>query len=290
VVAVSDLRQRSDYALPHILPEHGVVSTVNVPIIGQSGIFGVLEIDATEGRDFDELDRSFLIGVAGVIGEGVERVHREGSLNRAVSAREALLREHHHRVRNTFQVLIGVLQKHAGQVPHARARFEDVERRLFALTSVYDHLLGVAEARTVVLQDYLAELCGSVREFFALEERGISIVYRRTEPILVDIDRASALGIVVNELISNSIEHAFEEQSGEIVVCTEREADGGVSLVIADNGGGYAPSGDEKVGLNTVRRMLAQLGASLDFSVDRGTAWTIRIPPEGASFKAPEIS
>jgi two-component sensor histidine kinase len=290
VVAVSDLRQRTDYQLPQILREHGVVSTLNVPIIGHSGIFGVLEVDATEERDFDELDRSFLIGVAGVIGEGVERVHREGSLNRAVSAREALLQEHHHRVRNTFQVLIGVLQKHASQVPDARAQFEEVERRLFALASVYDHLLGVAQSRTVVLQDYLAELCGSVREFFALEERCISIVYRRTEPIPVDIDRASALGIIVNELISNCIEHAFGEQGGEIVVCTEREADGGVLLVITDNGVGYAPSDEEKVGLNTVRRVLAQLGASLELSVDRGTAWKIRIPPEDASFKPPEIS
>jgi two-component sensor histidine kinase len=290
VVAVSDLKRQSGYELPAILAEHGVVSTLNVPIIGHSGTFGVLEIDAAEPRDYDELDRSFLIGVAGVIGEGVERVNREGSLNRAVSAREALLREHHHRVRNTFQVLIGVLQNHAGQAPDARARFEDVERRLFALASVYDHLLGVAEARTVVLQDYLAELCAGVRAFFALEERNISLVYRRTEPTAVDIDRATALGIIVNELISNSIEHAFSEAGGEITICAEAEVGGGVLLVVADNGVGYVPSQEETVGLNTIRRVLAQIGASLEFSVARGTTWKIRIPPEGASFTPPAIS
>jgi two-component sensor histidine kinase len=280
VVMVPDLSRSPGYQLPSILGEHGVVSTTNVPIIGQSGIFGVLEIDAREARHYDELDQSFLIGIAGIIGEGVERVHREGELNRAVSAREALLREHHHRVRNTFQVVIAMLRKHAGQAPDARERFQDVERRLYALASVYDHLLGVAQSRTIVLQDYLAELCDGVREFFALDERGISIAYRRTEALSIDIDRATSLGIVVNELIANSVEHAFGDHGGEIVVCAERAPEGGVSVVVGDNGVGYTPAHEGTIGLNTARRLLAQIGASLDVSSEKGTTWKIYIQPE----------
>jgi two-component sensor histidine kinase len=194
-----------------------------------------------------------------------------------VSARETLLREHHHRVRNTFQVLIATLRKHASQAPDARERFQDVERRLYALASVYDHLLGVAQSGTVVLQDYLAELCDGVREFFALDECGISITYRRAEAVSIDIDRATALGIIVNELIANSIEHAFGEDGGEIVICAEGAPDGGVLVVVADNGVGYTPAHEGKVGLNTARKLLAQIGATLELASSKGTTWKIHI-------------
>jgi GAF domain-containing protein len=78
VVSIRDLRQRSDYQLPAVFTGHSISSTINVPIIVKTGAYGVLEVDATDPREFDSLDQSFLIGIAGIIDEGVERVRREG--------------------------------------------------------------------------------------------------------------------------------------------------------------------------------------------------------------------
>src|SRR3954468_12755651 len=99
--------------MPPSYAEHCVVSTGNIPIMLDSGPFGILEIDSVQPRIFNELDLSFLIGIAGVVGEGVARVRRETALNEQLSAREILLREHHHRVRNQYFVLTSVLHRHA---------------------------------------------------------------------------------------------------------------------------------------------------------------------------------
>ena len=280
IVNIPDLRDRTDYRLPELYPEHAVISTVNIPIMLDSGPFGVLEIDGREAHDFDELDLSFLIGIAGVVGEGVARVRREAALTSELSAREILLREHHHRVRNQYQVLSAVLHTQAQNAgtSEARERFFAVERRVFALSSLYDHLLGADHAGTVVLQDYMASLCDSLREFYAVDERGISVVFRRTGDIHVAIDIASTLGLIVNELVANGVEHAFGESGGEITICIERDPSGGTNLFVSDNGVGYSHS-DDGVGMTTVRRLLARLGGAIEVSDTAGTKWTIRVPP-----------
>jgi two-component sensor histidine kinase len=281
VVCIRDLGQESSYTLPAILTEHAVTSTINVPIIVKTGAYGVLEADATEPRGFDALDQSFLIGIAGIIGEGVERVRREGSLSRAISARRVLLREHHHRVRNNYQVLIGALARHAREAgtPESRDRFRAMERRLFAMASVYDHLIGSAEARTVILQDYLSSLCDGLREFYALNERGVTLAFSRTESTSVDIELATALGIVVNELVANSVEHAFGEPGGQISVGTVVDKDG-LCVYVSDTGAGYRAPAEETIGLTTVRRLVSQIDAALDVTSDGGTTWKICLPPE----------
>lgn len=280
IIAIRDLRKNaSRYELPAILPGLGVVSTINVPILVVSGAYGVLEVDATEPRDFDALDRSFLIGLAGIIGEGVERVRRERDLDRALRARDALLREHHHRVRNNYQVLLGILARHARDAgtDDARERFADIERRLFALASIYDHLVVVAYARSVSLRDYLLGLCDGLREFHGLEERRISLTIHGTDEVSAEIEPATAIGIVVNELIANSIEHAFDRDGGSIRVSITRE-DGGVCVSVSDSGVGYRQPAHETIGLTTMRRLAGQIDASLEVESNGGTTWKIRVP------------
>lgn len=286
IVNISDLRAYRQYRLPPIYAEHGVVSTVNIPIMLGSGPFGILEIDGIQPRIFDELDLSFLIGIAGVVGEGVARVRREAALNEQLSARDILLREHHHRVRNQYFVLTALLNRHASEVstPDSRERFLAVERRVFALVSLYDHLLGIDQDGMVVLQDYLESLCASLREFYAMAERGVLLAFHRTGDVTAAIDVASKLGLTVNELVANSIEHAFPRgRGGEITVCVEREPGGVTRMLVFDNGIGYRPDADDAVGMTTVRRLLRQIGASLERRSEggiSGTRWEIRVPQQ----------
>jgi two-component sensor histidine kinase len=282
IVNIPDLRACPQYSLPPIYGEHGVVSTVNIPIMLGSGPFGLLEIDGIQPRVFDELDLSFLIGIAGVVGEGVARVRREAALNEQLSARDILLREHHHRVRNQYFVLTSVLNRHAREASTAdsRERFVAAERRVFALASLYDHLLGVDQDGSVTLQDYLESLCASLREFYAMAERGIALAFHRTGDAPAAIDVANTLGLIVNELVANSAEHAFpQDRGGKITVCVDRDPGGGIRMVISDDGIGYWPDADDAVGMTTVRRLLAQIGASLERRSDGGTKWEIRVPP-----------
>jgi two-component sensor histidine kinase len=180
-----------------------------------------------------------------------------------------------------------VLNRHARQAstPESRERFLAVERRVFALASLYDHLLGVDQDGTVVLQDYLESLCASLREFYGMAERGIALAFHRTGDVPMAIDVASTLGLIVNELVANSVEHAFsQDRGGEITICVEREPDGFTRMIVSDNGIGYRPEADDAVGMTMVRRLLSQIGASLErrsaeAAKSDGTKWEIRVPP-----------
>jgi two-component sensor histidine kinase len=281
-VAVRDVGNRPDYHLPPIFPSHSVVASANVPIIGLAGYYGVLEVDATEARDFDILDLSFLASIAEIIADAIERVRRHSDLQAAKEARELLLREHHHRSRNSYQVIIGTLQRHMRQATteDSRRRFDDVRRRVFALASLYDHLIGDTTAGELDFCRYLGDLCRRMRDFYGTEERGIELLADCPDfGLRFDVDTCTALGTVINELVANAIEHAFPNGGGRIEVRLVREDDEPV-LIVRDNGAGFAEAQSESIGLSTAQRLVAAAGGQLTRTdADSGTSWTIRLPP-----------
>ncbi|HWI26088.1 MAG TPA: GAF domain-containing protein [Stellaceae bacterium] len=279
-VSVSDVRQRRDYHLPAIYSDHGIISTSNVPIIGASDVYGVLEVDRQDHRPFDLLDTSFLASVAGIVADARERIRREADLQAAHDARAVLLREHHHRVRNSYQALLARLHRHAQDAGtgRSRQRLEDVERRVFALASLYDHLVVTPpEEERLDLSRYLEDLCDRMRDFYGTSERGIALVCHVESGIVLDIGVCTALGTVANELVANAVEYAFGALGGTIEIALARNARG-LALSIADNGAGMGRPRPESIGLSLVDRLIDSIGGSIAMSSDAGTRWTIELP------------
>jgi two-component sensor histidine kinase len=280
-VSVRDVRQRKDYHLPPIYRDHHIVSSANVPIMGVTGFYGVLEVDRPDDRPFDVLDSSFLASVAGIIADARARVRREAALQAAHDARAVLLREHHHRVRNSYQALLARLHRHAQDASsdNSRRRFEDVERRVFALASLYDHLVGSQPpAERLDLSRYLGDLCERMRDFYGVDERDIKLVCRLETGIVHDLDACTALGTVVNELVANAYEYAFGPAGGDIEISLVRTASGPV-LSIADNGTGLGQARPESIGLSLVEKLITGIGGSISVASNAGTRWTIELPP-----------
>jgi two-component sensor histidine kinase len=281
-VHVPDVRQRSDYHLPPIFPEYGVVASINLPVVGHGGLFGVLEVDTREVRVFDVIDVSFLASVAGIVAEAVERVRREGALRAAHDAHAVLLREQQHRVRNNLMTIQALLQRNARESSSedARRRFLDVERRVFAMAALFDHLLGIELSERIDVAGYLESLCGHIRTLEAFRERGIELTFdNRDGALALPLDVCTAAGTVVNELVANAAEHAFGAAGGRIDVRLAEAADGGVEIAVADDGAGFTEPETPSVGLSVSRRLVQQVGGTLTPSSGAGgTTWTIRLP------------
>lgn len=283
-VCVRDVRRQPGYHLPPIYGRYGVVSTANLPIVGISGRYGVLEIDCMDERDFDALDVSFLAGIAGTIADAVERVRRQTAMQAAYDAREHLLKEHHHRVRNSYQIILGQLQRHAMQATteNSRRRFEDVERRVFAVASLYDYLTGagLAEDR-IEFCNYLRDLCGRVRDFYGLPDREIELACGCPEISLeYDAGTCTAFGAVVNELVANAVEHAFDGTSGHIHVGLAAKTANEPVLTVSDNGAGFGETPPDGIGLSVVERLVSGAGGSITrVPSEGGTTWRIALPP-----------
>ncbi|HEX5453597.1 MAG TPA: GAF domain-containing protein [Stellaceae bacterium] len=284
-VTVRDVRRRQDYHLPPIYPEHHIVSTANVPILGTAGFYGVLEVDRSDDRPFDALDTTFLATIAGIIADAVERVRRQAALQAAHDARAVLLREHHHRARNNYQSIMARLQRHALEATDAdsRRRFEDVERRVFGLAALYDYLVSSdSTEKRLDFADYLSGLCTRMREFYGADEKGIELACDcNAAAVAYDAETCLALGAAVNELTANAIEHAFGPNGGRIAVQL-RNGGAGQSLVVMDNGAGFDKARPASIGLSVVDQLVSGAGGSLSRSTaDGGTVWTIALPPAG---------
>jgi two-component sensor histidine kinase len=285
-VVVSDLREVEGMDLPDIYPRHGIVASANVPIAGEGDRpYGVLEVDAREPRGFGQDDIDFLRGYAKVMAGAVRARRRDAALRAESEARAALLREQQHRMRNNLTAITAMLQggERKAADEGSRARFREVRRRVFSMASLYDHLLGAGlSGEGTSLRDYLAALCAGAGEFHDLAARGIALSFEADgDAPPMGIDACTVVGIVVNELVANAVEHAFGPGAGgRIAAGLVRDGRGGTVVTVADDGMGI-PAGAEgrSVGLGVARRLAEQIGASLSLRSGPGrTVWTIALP------------
>jgi two-component sensor histidine kinase len=292
---ISDLVHEANFTLPPFYDDHGIVSTIDIVIKGDGPPFGILEIDSATRHDYDQQDVDFLTGFANVLAEAVGTSKRTEILRATIERMKALVEEKdrlieeksvlaievQHRVRNNLQLVYGMLAKQLDELDAGEAKegIRGIARRVTTLAQVYDHLLGTGMSRTIRFDDYLKSLCNGLAELQAEEKDEIALTCH-ADPVVVDLDTVTALGIVVAELVSNAFGHAFAGAAGTIAVALRRVAqDGQATLTISDDGRGFTEDGGSKRhGLGLVRRLVQQVGASIELSSAQGTRWTIGFP------------
>jgi len=154
-----------------------------------------------------------------------------------------------------------------------------IARRVMTLAQVYDHLLGTGLSRTIDFGGYLSSLCASFESLEHLQHPDIRLTCQ-WEPVTLDLDTVTALGLVISELISNSYGHAFRGGAGRIDVSLDLDASGEAATIrFADDGKGFVETGDSKRhGLGLVRRLMEQVRGSAEVTSDHGTKWTLTFP------------
>ena len=203
----------------------------------------------------------------------VERARRINFLGQA-------LREMDHRTKNNFQIVTSLLTLQASRSGNAEVQsaLREAAERLKAVAAVYDALAPSSQGLgTVRLQDQLQEMCEQIRRGILPEGIALSA---EIEPLLVPHDTAVAIGIVVNELITNACKHAFGDGGGEIRVRAFAEGQS-ARIEVADDGKGMTANAPQKNGLGT--RLIAAFvhrigGRSEIASSSAGTVHTLIVP------------
>jgi two-component sensor histidine kinase len=197
---------------------------------------------------------------------------------RLIEQNEVLRREIDHRVKNSLQLVASFLSLQAGRAgDDVAAQLGEAQARVMAIASVHEHFHRASRADRVSIPEFLQGLCR------ALEATKPSSV----RAILVDADEAElpsekvlAVGLAVNELVTNAFKHAFPgDRSGSVQV-TFREARGLGLLTVSDDGVGGAPHSGENtgggLGMRVLTALTAQLGAELmRADVGSGTSFTL---------------
>jgi two-component sensor histidine kinase len=269
-VVIDDVNETREYVPSPSLKEHGIISVVNVPILINNAAWGVLEADSVEPREFrqDTLDLMLALSrmVASVIHRHqAEEAHQQAlaQVAREVRERSLMLAEMQHRVKNYFQLILAMIAVERPKLPTetGRAIMSKVAERIMAVSLANDQLTVGQPNQVVAMATYLKALCTSLDA----QRDGVSISVKADE-ISMSSDRAVPLGLIVNELVTNSLKYAFDEREGGAVI-VELSAGGGAGrtvLVVSDNGGGFDPKEASGNGLRLIRSLARQIAGQVE--------------------------
>ena len=277
---VEDLAAAPDTRYVPVLRDHGIVSALNVPVVVDGAPWGVLEVDSRTPRRFDADDTRFLSTLAAILGLALHDrpdTARHDATAQALVVQKTRLQELQHRARNDFQLVMSLLMLQKRQLadPAARSGLVHVMDRIAAIGMAHDQLADDGTHGTVELSDYLRALCGSL----AQRREGIAVA-AELDRAAMPRERAIPLGLVVNELITNALKHAFPDgRTGTITVTFHATEDGEGLLHVADDGAGMGPPRPGSLGTELVRRLVQQCGGRMhQEAADPGTTITVRFP------------
>ncbi|MBI4814743.1 MAG: PAS domain S-box protein [Deltaproteobacteria bacterium] len=206
----------------------------------------------------------------------------ERQLRIAVQERDTLLREIHHRVKNNLQVLSSLirLQLQREPLPTGREVGTSLLERIQAMSVVHERLYAHERLDTVSAASYLTDLTRAVLETHPDVISRVSVDVE-VEPVDISIEVAMRLGLIIGELVTNALKHAFPDgREGELKIRMARDAKG-VVLAVGDDGIGLAAGLESprarSMGLELARQLAAQLGATLEVESCAGTKWVLRV-------------
>jgi two-component sensor histidine kinase len=252
-VTIHNLYQQSEYQISDLLREHLIVSLVNVPIRSGDFAFGVLEVDSTQPMRWSEDDVNVLYGFANLVTAAIQRLRVEDQRN-------ILMREVQHRVKNNLQLVTSMMRASARGAESAEAKqiLEDLARRVTVVAGVYQLLMSGAMDR-ISIRSYLGDLCGKLE----MAARRVRIRTDLADRV-ISIDDAIALGLITNELVTNSLLHAFPDGNGTIRVSVKPtdEAEW-MRLTVADDGRGTTDTAPPGFGTRMIGLLAGQLGGEI---------------------------
>jgi PAS domain S-box-containing protein len=210
-----------------------------------------------------------------------DRKQAESALRKSLAEKEVLLKEIHHRVKNNMQVISSLVDLQTDQVGDAatKAVLQDVTHRVRSMALVHEKLYQSADMARVDFADYARSLLGYLWRAYGTAAANVRLTLD-LEQVPISVNSAVPCGLILNELATNALKHAFKNTGmGEVIVSLRGSHAGDVSLRVRDNGKGLPPGFDWKqsksLGLHLVKILAGQLSATVDVSSVEGTEFSI---------------
>ena len=248
----------------------------------QRATFNILEDFDTERNNLKETQSAVLNILEDIEVErktALDNVH----LAAALKEKELLLGEIHHRVKNNLQIIDSLLGLQSAQIadPMTLSILRDSQNRVKSMAAIHQILYESRDFARVNFTQVLDNLTSGLMTSYGIDSARIRLRLD-AQAILFSMDIAIPLGLMVNELISNALKHAFPEgRSGEIAVLLVAEANGDVELTVSDDGIGI-PAGlnidtSPTLGLQLVRLLSEQVHGTLTIERAQPTRFTLRL-------------
>jgi len=239
-----------------------------------AGIF--CEVDAVILKDKDQI-----IGTRSYIRDITESKKNKQRIERSLKEKEVLLREIHHRVKNNMQVISSLLTLQSKDIDDEKVLdiFQESRRRIKTMAMVHEKLYRSEDLSKVDFSKYISSLTQYLFRSFGIDPEKI-LLKKEVEEIFLDINTAIPLGLLVNELISNSLKHGFpDNKGGEVKISMSREDKDKIKLVVSDNGVGVKNklvfNKPSSFGLQLVKMLTEQLHGNMKVEMNEKTSFII---------------
>ena len=208
----------------------------------------------------------------------------EEAIQVALREKEVLLKEIHHRVKNNLQVVSSLLRLQAATHadPEVRAALQEAQERIHAIALIHQKLKHAPDPTRLDLATYVETLAERLVRSYASAPTLVDLQIR-VDPLRLGPDEAVPLGLILNELVSNALQHAFPAgEGGSLEIDLEGLPDGQALLRVADSGTGLPEGTDLEhggLGFQLVRALAEQLGGTLELERRRGAAIRLTFTP-----------
>jgi PAS domain S-box-containing protein len=238
-------------------------------------------------------DLSVVVAVTDV----TERRRAELQISAALREKDALLKEIHHRVKNNLQLISSMLRLQSQTIPDAAARelLIESQRRVRSMALVHEQLYRSHDLGQIDINGYINRLVTYLRRSHIQTPANIQF-HVQTDTIALSIDRAIPVGLIINELVTNSLKHAFPADGAHTAntiwislnhAPPEAPEHPALVLVVGDNGRGLPDHVDiastESMGFQLIHAFVLQLGGNLSIKRESGTIFTIHIPERASA-------
>lgn len=220
-----------------------------------------------------------------------ELLASEQHLRQSLTEKESLLKEIHHRVKNNLQIVSSLLYLQEEYMHDAKGVeiLRESQNRVKSMALIHEQLYGTTDLAKIDFGRYIQGLAANLFDAYAIEPARIRLDVR-AEDIFLGVDMAVPCGLIINELVSNALKHAFPSRNtGTIEIAVTARSGGRLEIAVADDGIGLAePHGDAEkrtLGLRLIDTLVAQLDGTVDIQTDHGTRFGIMLNVPGQTKK-----
>ncbi len=295
ICAISELDDSSIApCMMEFLQQIEVRAKLAVPIIQHSQLWGLLIAHQCDGpREWQEWEMNLFQQLVNQLAIAIQqsllyqqlqaelsdRFQAETNLKNSLKEKEILLKEIHHRVKNNLCVVASLLELQSNTVadPPIAKMFEESQNRLYSMALIHEKLYRSTNLAQINFGEYLEDLVSNLFHSYNISDNRIQLQVL-AEQISLNIETATPCGLIANELVSNTLKHAFpHDTSGTVSVECYQTGDREIHLFVKDNGIGFPENIDfrktNSMGFQVVCTLTEQLEGTIEMSRQIGTVF-----------------
>lgn len=210
-----------------------------------------------------------------------EKKEADEKIKSLLAEKELLLRETHHRIKNNMNVIRSILGIEAAQQDNEVCKkiLNDASNRVLSMITLYDYLYKQEITREINIKYFLNQLIKNLLEVHKNILKVKTII--NIDDIVLEPKQASSVGLIINEMFTNSIKYAFNEQTNGIINISMKKKDNSIVLVFSDNGVGLPETitfdNCDSFGLKLISMLVKNINGTIKIDRQQGTKFTVKI-------------